>query len=353
MKVLHARGCERSHTGFTVFRLGTAGRANWRIIVDRGAEDQRTGEQRGCGLRVDTMSRSKAMREKAIGWFREGNHLWVGLVWMVACELLLFGGYRWVGIFFTPLIWWGYIIAVDGAVRRLRGRSLLVDSAAEFRVMAVLSVPLWLIFEYYNLFIENWHYIGLPTDPKTRLLGYATAFATILPAMVETADLVGHWLHVEGAPPPGRRRLDRRSWSLIAIGALMLVVPLLFPSPYLAALVFLGFIPLLDPVQHARGLPSLLADAEHGSWSRGLSLVLGGTLCGVLWEFWNFWALAKWKYTVPILPEMRIFEMPVLGYFGFGPFALEMYLLYLWLRGDQAHDLAAGPRKPHAKVPAA
>ncbi|MBI2080877.1 MAG: hypothetical protein HYT86_03990, partial [candidate division NC10 bacterium] len=55
---------------------------------------------------------------------------------------------------------------------------------------------------------------------------------------------------------------------------------------------------------------------------------VGGTICGVLWEFWNYWATAKWHYTVPITAEWKIFEMPVAGYLGFGPFAVECYLMY-------------------------
>ncbi len=55
-------------------------------------------------------------------------------------------------------------------------------------------------------------------------------------------------------------------------------------------------------------------------------------ICGGLWEFWNFWARAKWIYTVPILGDIKIFEMPVLGYFGFPPFALECFAMYVFVR---------------------
>jgi len=51
-------------------------------------------------------------------------------------------------------------------------------------------------------------------------------------------------------------------------------------------------------------------------------------ICGLLWEFWNYWASAKWVYTIPYLGFLQIFEMPVLGFFGFPLFALECYLLY-------------------------
>ena len=52
----------------------------------------------------------------------------------------------------------------------------------------------------------------------------------------------------------------------------------------------------------------------------------------MLWEFWNFWSRAKWHYTVPIMERWKIFEMPLPGYFGFPPFALECFTMYVFVR---------------------
>ena len=60
--------------------------------------------------------------------------------------------------------------------------------------------------------------------------------------------------------------------------------------------------------------------------------MLSGFLCGMLWEFWNFWSRAKWHYTVPIMERLKIFEMPVPGYLGFPAFALECFTMYVFLR---------------------
>ena len=42
---------------------------------------------------------------------------------------------------------------------------------------------------------------------------------------------------------------------------------------------------------------------------------------------------------MPLLSEIKLFEMPVLGFLGFPPFALECYVLYQFaktaLRGDR------------------
>ena len=60
--------------------------------------------------------------------------------------------------------------------------------------------------------------------------------------------------------------------------------------------------------------------------------MLSGFLCGVLWEFWNYWSRAKWHYTVPIMENLKIFEMPLPGYFGFPAFALECFTMYVFTR---------------------
>ena len=36
---------------------------------------------------------------------------------------------------------------------------------------------------------------------------------------------------------------------------------------------------------------------------------------------------------MPYLGGIKVFEMPVLGYLGFPPFALEAFAMYHWLRG--------------------
>ena len=35
---------------------------------------------------------------------------------------------------------------------------------------------------------------------------------------------------------------------------------------------------------------------------------------------------------MPIFGDIKIFEMPVLGYFGFPPFALECFAMYVFVR---------------------
>jgi hypothetical protein len=71
---------------------------------------------------------------------------------------------------------------------------------------------------------------------------------------------------------------------------------------------------------------------RRGDYGLFVSLIISGAVCGILWEFWNYWAGTKWQYHVPYLGDIKIFEMPVLGYLGFMPFALECYLMYRLFR---------------------
>lgn len=238
----------------------------------------------------------------------------------------------------TPIAWTGFVVFADSVVYRRRGRSWLRSSPGEFAFLSLVSIPLWLVFEFYNLYIDNWFYVGLPGNRALRLFGYAWSFATIWPAIFEAADLIDLW---RGSPraAPGTAQIIRpgsgernRAALFLALGAAMLAWPLLWPSRYLAAPVWLGFIFLLEPVNQRLGGDSILRDAGRGEWGRAVNLALSGLLCGILWEFWNYWAGAKWHYTVPIMEHVKIFEMPVPGYLGFPAFALECFTMYVFVR---------------------
>ena len=60
---------------------------------------------------------------------------------------------------------------------------------------------------------------------------------------------------------------------------------------------------------------------------------MGLGLIAFFWEMWNYYSYPKWIYHVPWGGWLPIFEMPLLGYGGYLPFALELYALYHFLRG--------------------
>lgn len=259
----------------------------------------------------------------------------LGLAVIAIAELLLLAGNFFVATYFTPLVWSGYIIFIDGVIFWQKGSSLLRTRPKELAFMLPLSILFWLIFEFYNFYIKNWHYVGLPDNLICRGIGYAWAFATIWPAILLTSEA---W---ENSFLISRRQirplLIKRKFLYISLvfGVFCLTIPFLAKEDlarYLAAPVWLGFFFLLEPVNYWLGKNSLTLKLAEGDPRPLYSLLLSGIVCGFLWEFWNYWAGAKWYYTVPILGDIKIFEMPVLGYLGFPAFALECYTMYFFVR---------------------
>jgi hypothetical protein len=264
-------------------------------------------------------------------------HGWIGLAALAAAEVLLVRGLAPVAIYFTPIAWTAYILVADGAVLAITGRSRLHDAPLTMARMAALSIPLWLIFEAYNLRLHNWTYVGVPEQLPLALLGYGWSFATITPAIFETADLVQALLP---AIPSDAWKISRAVENGVLIcGAACLILPLVLPQrigAYLFALVWVGFLLLLDPINRRLGLPSFLGDLSEGFLRRVYGFPAAGWICGWLWEFWNNWAAAKWHYTFPMFQGIKIFEMPAPGFLGFIPFAMECFVMYVtaaWLVG--------------------
>jgi hypothetical protein len=266
-------------------------------------------------------------------------HGYIGIAIIVIAELILFSGNRFVGHWFTPIVWTGYILFADALVFKVSGRSLLTTDRVEFLIIAIVSIGGWWLFEFYNAprFWQSdlelwWHYHNLTSNLFLRRFGYDWAFATIFPAMFLTAQLLAGTVfkNLRFFRP---LRISRTVlYLLIFLGAVLAIVPLIIISTWLAPLVWLAFIFLLDPINYHRGWPSIIGDLQQGNCRRLFALLAAGGICGVLWEFWNYWALTRWTYTVPYFGNVKIFEMPVLGYLGFPPFAVECWVMYIFFR---------------------
>ncbi|MBD3414124.1 MAG: hypothetical protein GF421_06820 [Candidatus Aminicenantes bacterium] len=266
----------------------------------------------------------------------------IGLFLLVVASFLLYLRIPFMETWFYSFGWWSVILMMDGINFRLQGSSFLFRSPRIFVEVAFLSVPVWLVFELINISLKNWMYLDLPNSTLERWAGYFIAFATVIPALIELSELF------QGLLPKKRRPLFEFKTSpflrraMFFLGILFLIVAMTWPR-YGFPLVWICFILILEPLNIKNNQKSLLREIEQGHLRLFWSWCLAGFCAGVIWEFLNFYAGAKWIYSIPYFDFIHIFEMPLLGYLGFIPFALEIFAvlqLYLYLKNKISHKSA-------------
>ena len=233
------------------------------------------------------------------------------------------------GWYYT-LAWWSYIAAVDDVNRRLGGRSLLRDRFRHLAYLAYASVLWWTLFEIVNLRLGNWYYVMSPAGRSLRWASGVVAFATVLPAIVVTVTLIENlgWLRTVRVTPLAWT--PRKRVVMLAIGVASVLLPLARADTFYP-LIWGSVIFLLEPWNRDHARRSFLRDLEGGEAGPFVRTLLAGLACGGLWELWNYWARTKWIYTVPGFEDVKLFEMPVLGFLGFPPFAVECLVLLRFL----------------------
>ncbi len=239
--------------------------------------------------------------------------------------------------------WYPYIIFLDGLLFRLRGESWLVAQPRDFLQMCLWSTTVWLVFEDLNLILKNWGYAAVVPIWWVRWPGYALAFATVLPGVLLTAEVIsalGAFKGVRG------RSFTPWVWQppALLLGVACLVLPLVCPR-YAFPLVWGAFFFLLDPFCDLMGGPSLIRSFMAGERRRHLCLLAAGLVCGLWWESWNYFAITKWVYIFPVLNFGKVFEMPILGYLGFPPFALEAAVMYNFFKALDERVLTTPRRR--------
>ncbi len=244
---------------------------------------------------------------------------------------------RWFAINMTPLVWPSYLIFLDGLLTLQTRASPIRRRPHHFATLFLASIVIWSIFDWINFyFIHAWTYFGLPPgDLRSRWWQYALAFGSVVPGMLLSGQVflnLGAFQAMRGTA----WRMPAWGYALILlIGVAMLLWPFFSRDPISNLTLWTSLVLLLDPINRMLGRPSLLADWQHGWFGRTLAAAAAGLLCGLLWEFWNFWALAKWTYHLPFLGRwetVRYFEMPVLGLLGFIPFGPECWVMWQTLR---------------------
>jgi hypothetical protein len=230
--------------------------------------------------------------------------------------------------YFFP-IWLGYILVLDGCVLARRGTSLLEEGARQFVALFLISAIFWWTFEALNIPVQNWRYLGVGQYSRMEFAAFATLpFSTVLPAVLETASLFASFLPPEryiplrAVAPPARR-----FWLLAGAGIVAAIAPWAWPQQAYP-LIWSSLIFVLEPVNWFAGRPSTFRLLRAGDPTLLFTLFAAGVTCGFFWEMWNYYSYPKWAYVLPGVTAPKLFEMPIPGYLGYFPFALELYAMY-------------------------
>ena len=276
--------------------------------------------RRGRGPRPDPARRAFPWW----GWLSLG---WIAAWWWIAwTRLPAFAFIQ--GHTFTPL-WLGYIVAANALAFARTGHSLLTDRPRYLLTLFPWSAGFWWFFEYLNRFVQNWMYEGVSHwSPLEYVILATLSFSTVLPAVLSTEECLRAfgWAHRADDRPVGMPgRAVRTTWLILSVASLafLAVAPdYLFPFLWLAPL---GLLVLMVPKEHIH-----IVFPTAGSLLR---FSVAALVCGFFWECWNLHSLAKWVYHVPYVQAFHLFEMPILGYFGYLPFGWECAWLAAMVRG--------------------
>jgi hypothetical protein len=234
---------------------------------------------------------------------------------------------------FFPL-WLGYCLTIDGLVWWRTGTSLLTRSLRQYVGLFLVSAPIWWIFELLNVRTRNWTYIGAEIFTPMEYAFWTTlSFTTVIPAVFGSAEFFASFAFLKRLRRGPVIGTDRRTTlCFFLLGWIMLALMLIWPKIFFL-FIWLSLYFILEPLNIWLGNRSLAHWTERGDWRPVLSLWLGVLLTAFFWEMWNYYSYPKWMYHVAWGDWLHVFEMPLLGYGGYLPFALELYALYHWIRG--------------------
>lgn len=250
---------------------------------------------------------------------------------------------------FTPM-WWGFIMVLDGVTYyRSGGNSFMATKPKTFVISALVSVVGWLFFEYFDYFVlSNWYY----PNGHMEALSHATivalfliAYTTVWPAVFEWYTLLKTFpsLAVRFSDGP---KLALPGGLLLWGGLTLIVLTVFLPYPLFWAM-WIGPLIVLAGQLIRKNIWTPFTAMAQGNWSPILLIALSSLFTGFFWEMWNHGSESInpishtlpipqtnpnfWIYDVPYVNVIHIFsEMPLLGYFGYLPFGILVWVFFIW-----------------------
>jgi hypothetical protein len=280
-------------------------------------------------------------------WFWIGTVLTVFFWWLMWARVTAFGDLVYYA--FSPM-WWGFILALDGLTySRSGGNSFLASKPKTFLICALVSVAGWLFFEYFDYFVlSNWYY----PNGHMAALSHATivslfliAYTTVWPAIFEWYTLLMTFpaLSVKYSDGP---KLALPGNLMLWGGLALIAATVFFPYPLFWAM-WVGPLIVLAGQLVRKNIWTPFTAMAQGNWSPILLVAISSLCNGIFWEMWNHGSENinpishvvppfatnpnYWIYDVPYVNVIHLFsEMPLLGYFGYLPFGILVWVFFIW-----------------------
>ena len=240
-------------------------------------------------------------------------------------------------ISYMPL-WVGYIVVVNALCVMRSGTSPLTRRPGAYLLTFPASALFWWFFEYLNRYVWNWYYLGLSQMSAAEYAFYATiCFSSVLPAVTATAALLHTFNAFDDGNYADMGTVDIRGWRSIAVFSAVAaagLVGIVFAPQWTFPLLWLSPLTVFVLLQVAFREDSVLDRLKTGNWSLVFRFSVAALICGFAWETWNFYAVAKWVYSVPYVHAFQIWEMPLAGFAGYLPFGVECAAVTAWICSD-------------------
>lgn len=272
---------------------------------------------------------------------------WLGLVltlffwWLMWARVTPFGSLVYYA--FTPM-WWGFILVLDGLTyKRTGGRSLLATRPKTLFISAIVSVFGWYYFEYYDYFVwSNWYYPNGHMEQlshTTIVALFLIAYTTVWPALFEWYTLLNTFPRLVARYSQGPKLALPGTLLLIA-GLAMIYAMVYWPQPLFWVL-WIGPMAAIVGQMLRKGVWTPFTPIAQGNWSPALLMALSSLFNGFFWEAWNYGSSNPnalpptnpnyWIYDIPYVNIIHLHsEMPLLGYYGYLPFGLLVWVVFLW-----------------------
>ena len=269
---------------------------------------------------------------------------WLGVAVLAAGWIL---SWNWHFRWFPPLSerlqvqlsyapqWAGFILIVNALCVKRSGHSPMTDYPWAYAATFPASSLFWWFFEYLNRYVWNWYYLGIGKLGAAEYTLYATiCFASVLPGVCSVAAFLHTFRPFADENYADMGRVNLRGWRAVCVlsfvAALGLAGIVYFPQ-YAYPLLWLSPLMVFLLVQVALKEPCALDCLAVGNWAVVFRFALAALICGLCWETWNYYALAKWVYAVPYVHRFQIWEMPLIGFGGYLPFGLECAAVTAWI----------------------